>query len=203
MLSPDLICSMKKHLDLGCGSSPRNPYGADHVYGIDIRAGLGDNIASANLAVQPIPFPDNYFSSVSAYDFLEHVPRSVVDVGSKTSIFPFIELMNEVWRVLEPDGRFYAVTPAYPSYKAFVDPTHVNFIAKKTHEYFVGAMPLGRMYGFTGYFELIRAQRIRPRVVYEPMHPAWHERMERLKDRLTLRCSHMVWEFSKNTNSQS
>jgi len=91
---------MKKHLDLGCGSHPRNPYEADHLYGVDIRSGLGDNIASANLAVQPIPFSDNYFSSVSAYDFLEHVPRLVLDVSSKTSIFPFIDLMNEVWRVL-------------------------------------------------------------------------------------------------------
>jgi len=192
---------MKKHLDLGCGSHPRNPYEADHLYGVDIRSGLGDNIASANLAVQPIPFSDNYFSSVSAYDFLEHVPRLVLDVSSKTSIFPFIDLMNEVWRVLEPGGRFYAVTPAYPSYKAFVDPTHVNFVAKKTHEYFVGVMPLGRMYGFIGYFELIRAQRIRPRVVYEPSHPAWYQRVERLKDQITLRCSHVMWEFSKKTGS--
>ena len=28
---------MKKHLDLGCGLKPRNPYGAELTFGCDIR----------------------------------------------------------------------------------------------------------------------------------------------------------------------
>ena len=69
---------------------------------------------------------------------------------------PFIELMNEIWRVLAPDGRLYAVTPAWPHAEAFVDPTHVNVITEGTVDYFVGTAPLGRIYGFRGHFELLR-----------------------------------------------
>ena len=188
---------MGRHLDLGCGSIPRNPYQKDLVFGVDIRPGLGDNITSANLAVQPIPYPDGYFESVSAYDFLEHIPRVVVDVRSATTIFPFIQLMNEICRVLEPNGRFYAVTPAYPSHKVFVDPTHVNFISKKTHEYFVGASPLGRMYGFNGHFDVIRVQRIRPKHMYEPFNLSLRQKISAFSDLINFRRSHLIWEFSK------
>ena len=50
--------------------------------------------------------------------------------------------------MLEPGGRFYAVTPAFPHPEAFADPTHVNIITETTHEYFCGERPLGHMYGF-------------------------------------------------------
>ena len=29
----------------------------------------------ANLSIDPIPHPDSSFDSISAFDFLEHVPR--------------------------------------------------------------------------------------------------------------------------------
>jgi SAM-dependent methyltransferase len=64
--------------------------------------------------------------------------------------------MNEVWRVLKPDGIFLAHTPHYEHIEAFSDPTHVNFITRKTIDYFtIHAEPLGRIYGFTGTFELL------------------------------------------------
>lgn len=176
---------------------PRNPYARDQVFGVDIRDELGENIASANLAVQAIPYPDSHFKSVSAYDFFEHIPRVVVDVAQSTSFFPFVNLMNEIWRVLEPNGLLYAITPAYPSYKSFVDPTHVNFIAKKTHEYFVGDDPMARMYGFNGRFKVVRVQRVRPRHVYEPLHSSIKQKLMNCSDMLLLKRSHMVWELSK------
>jgi SAM-dependent methyltransferase len=188
---------MTRHLDLGCGDVPKNPYSADEVYGVDIRPNLGANIISANLAIQSIPFTENYFDSVSAYDFLEHIPRLIVDLSSQTSFFPFIRLMDEIWRVLIPGGRLYAVTPAYPSHKSFVDPTHVNFISKKTHEYFTGEQPLARMYGFMGHFKVLRTARIRPRTLYEPKSLNTREKIDRWVDALSLRRSHMIWELSK------
>jgi hypothetical protein len=66
----------KKHLDLGCGSKPRNPYHAELTFGCDIRdidAGVKDigfDYKKVNLVLEPIPYPDNYFDSVSAFDFL-------------------------------------------------------------------------------------------------------------------------------------
>lgn len=149
-MSPD------KHLDLGCGTSPRNPYNCSQLFGVDIReVPPMEDFQSrvSNLSLEPIPYDDNMFGSVSGFDFIEHIPRVLaVDNGEKT-IFPFIQLMNEIWRVLAPGGRFYAVTPAFPQPEAFVDPTHVNIITDKTHSYFCGEECYGRAYGFIGNFK--------------------------------------------------
>lgn len=150
-----------RHLDLGCGDAPRNPYARAQLCGIDIRMpdhATGHEHRVANLVVEPIPFPDDSFGSVSAFDFIEHVPRVFPD-GQGGTMFPFIRLMDEIWRVLAHGGRLYALTPAYPHPEAFVDPTHVNIITDRSHEYFCGASPNGRMYGFQGRFEVIRAER--------------------------------------------
>lgn len=149
-----------RHLDIGCGYSPRNPYARGHLCGVDIRPPRttdGFDYRVANLILEPIPFPDNSFSSVSAFDFIEHVPR--VFPGNGGTIFPFVRLMDEIWRVLAPGGRLYALTPAYPHPEAFVDPTHVNIITDQSHTYFCGENPGGRMYGFNGRFEVIRVKR--------------------------------------------
>jgi len=112
--------------------------------------------------VEPIPFPDSYFESISAYDFIEHIPRNIHDFNTGHSYFPFIFLMNEIYRVLKPNGIFYAVTPVYPHQKTFADPTHINFITQDTHTYFCGKSPLGRMYGFQGSFEKFELKKLSP-----------------------------------------
>ncbi len=191
---------MNRHLDLGCGLAPKNPYHASELYGIDIRARdantVNATVVGANLAIEPIPFPDNHFDSVSAYDFFEHVPRVALDFSAKTSSFPFIQLMNEIWRVLKPDGLMYAVTPAFPNEKALRDPTHVNIITSKTHRYFTAPYLLGKMYGFNGTFKVIRQQWIHPRAEYEPQSPPILHRLRNLGERLVGEQSHLLWEFS-------
>ena len=152
------------HLDLGCGKRPRNPYLRSRVCGVDIRAlASADDFEfrSANVSVEPIPYPDHQFGSVSAFDFIEHVPRILGTPDGRSTVFPFIRLMNEVWRVLADGGLLYAVTPAYPNAEAFQDPTHVNIITERTHDYFCGDNPLGRMYGFDGHFVVRRAEWVR------------------------------------------
>lgn len=157
-----------RHLDLGCGKFPRNPYARGALCGVDIRPlqpGDAFDYRIANLSLQPIPWPDDSFGSVSAFDFIEHVPRVLVD-GQGGTRFPFIEVMNEIWRVLAPGGLFYALTPAYPHAAAFTDPTHVNIITAKTHAYFCGVSPMGRMYGFGGRFEAKRVHWTHPADAY-------------------------------------
>lgn len=151
---------MKKHLDLGCGKKPRNPYFCEIVYGIDLDPNvllLGENFKCVNLSIDPIPYPDSFFDSVSGFDFLEHLPRQAIDFKEKVLRQPFIAVMNEIHRVLKPGGMFYAVTPAYPSNEAFQDPTHINYITDKTHKYFCGNECL---YGFKGNFEALEVARI-------------------------------------------
>ncbi|HEV2606903.1 MAG TPA: hypothetical protein VGT79_02865 [Xanthomonadaceae bacterium] len=150
-----------RHLDLGCGKFPRNPYARSELCGVDIRA-LPEkpdfDYRVANLVIDPIPFEDDSLGSVSAFDFIEHVPRILLTADGRDTVFPFIRLMNEIWRVLAPGGRFYALTPAYPNAEAFTDPTHVNIITDQTHNYFCGDQPLGRMYGFAGQFRVVNAR---------------------------------------------
>ena len=190
---------MRNHLDLGCGLFPKNPFGYENLFGIDIRSSNNKKndatIVVANLAMESIPFPDNYFDSVSAYDFFEHVPRTAIDFSAKSSRFPFVELMDEIWRVLKPNGILYSVTPAFPSEKAFRDPTHVNIITKKTYRYFTGPEPLGRMYGFNGNFNLIRQAWVHPRNLYKPKNSSLFEILRDIGEKLAGEQSHLIWEF--------
>lgn len=151
----------KKHLDVGCGSKPRNPFNCDNLYGVDILdQQVNDfNYKQCNIVLEGLPFEDSSFDSLSAYDFLEHIPRFAI-IKEETQ-FPFINFMNEAYRVLKNDGVFYAITPVYPREECFVDPTHINFITKKTHRYFSNPTNYAQMYGFTGNFEINRVKVIR------------------------------------------
>ncbi len=141
---------MTVSVDLGCGGGPRNDFGADEAWGVDLYA-AGPTVRAADLVVDPIPWPDSSVDYVLAYDFVEHVPRLLYVDGVRRS--PFIDLMSEVWRVLRPGGRFYACTPALPHPEAFVDPTHVNFVTEGTLAYFTDhARTLTATYGFRGQF---------------------------------------------------
>ena len=190
------------HLDLGCGAAPRNPYRRDQVPGIDLglasRVVNGCRIDPCNLALQPIPHPDASFDSVSAFDFLEHVPRVLPCAQGSGTRLPFVELMNEVWRVLKPGGRLYAVTPCYPAPEAFQDPTHVNIITAQTHLYFTGPEPMARMYGFTGQFKLCRSEWVvfRDAVLASP-GLTLHQRVRRWNYRRKGQLSHLLWEFER------
>jgi SAM-dependent methyltransferase len=187
-----------KHLDLGCGPVPRNPYQRDELFGVDLSDRVeGGPIRRANLVTQPIPFTSHSFDSVSAYDFLEHVPRVLPTPDGQGTRFPFVELMNEIWRVLKPGGLLYAVTPVYPGTAAFQDPTHVNIMTVDTHTYFTRPQKMAAMYGFVGEFAVRRVQLTRPdpKVAYIAPPQGWWERL-RLAHRIRRgACGHLIWEF--------
>ena len=150
-----------KHLDIGCGSKPRNPFKYDELHGVDIIEQSVSNFhyTKSDIVLNPLPFPTSTFDSISAYDFLEHIPRFAVI--NNQGQFPFINFMNEVHRALKPNGIFYAITPCYPREEAFVDPTHINIISRKTHTYFTMPSLGARVYGFNGKFDIIQVKRIK------------------------------------------
>ncbi len=145
-----------KHLDIGCDSNPRNPFKCDKLYGTDIikQDVLDFNYAQCNVIFEKLPFKDSTFDCVSAFDFLEYTPRTATI--NNQGVFPFIHVMNEIYRVLKPGGVFYAITPGHPQVETFVDPTHVNFITKKTHTYFTSPKYKEEMYRFNGKFEVLK-----------------------------------------------
>ena len=151
-------------LDLGCGTNPQNPFKADRLIGIDSQCASA-NIISCWVGFEPIPLEDSCVDFVTAYDFIEHIPRFAM---RERPFNPFIDAMSEIWRVLKPNGMFFSRTPAYPSAAAFQDPTHVNIITDQTVSYFAKrpctdgslidpwGLPLGKRYGFKGEFLLIK-----------------------------------------------
>ena len=142
-------------LDLGCGDSLANPFAAGHTYGVDIVPVDDDRVKVADLTCDRIPFDDNSFQYVTAIDFLEHIPRLMYLDGQRRQ--PFIEIMNEIHRVLVPNGVFYAHTPAFPRREAYDDPTHVNVIGWGTSAYFTNPLytDLAHSYGIRGRFGAI------------------------------------------------
>jgi SAM-dependent methyltransferase len=148
---------MTVSLDLGCGETIRNPYQALQVIGLDIQ--------DADLAIEPIPHPDDYFDFVTAYDFLEHIPRLLYVPQRR---YPFVELMSEVWRVMKVGGKFLSSTPAFPHAPAFQDPTHVNIITPLTFaEYFDDEKTWAKMYGFKGKFYINNMRYHGPHLIAE------------------------------------
>lgn len=194
---------MSNHLDLGCGNNPQNPYRRDNLFGIDIRdvtqtlhPSQGTAIIKANLVFDKIPFEDNFFASVSAVDFLEHIPRQVCLESSKTVVYPFTDLMSEIWRVLSPGGIFLAVTPAFSSPLSFADPTHVNYISQGTHEYFCGERPAAHIYGFKGRFVARIAKLSAPTNYRDMPHNPLRSAVRDLGRRMSKNgLHHMVWEL--------
>ncbi len=181
------------HLDLGCGIKPRNPYDCQKLYGVDIRHSSisGWEVRSSNLAYEPIPFESSFFDSVSAYDFIEHIPR-LMFIPQIGTIFPFVNLMSEIHRVLKPNGIFYAETPCYPAPQIFQDPTHVNFITKDTHLYFCGDSPDAEIYKFNGKFAVNEVAYIDSGKKRQPINPKGIMRVLR---KFKSPHTHIMWEL--------
>ena len=192
------------HLDIGCNSNPRNPFNASKLYGVDIIDLKTNqfNYHKCNLIYDALPFPDSSFESVSAYDFLQIVPRNAIING--TGVFPFIHVMNEIYRVLKPGGIFYAITPGYQRNEAFVDPTSVNFITKKTHTYFLSPKYKAHMYGFKGKFKIVRKVKW-IKLTQETRNDRWLIKV--LKNIFYTiyftKKSHLIWQFKSLKDESS
>jgi len=117
----DLIKKQGIRLDIGGGNNP-NP----GFINIDILPLPKVDIVW-DLEEFPWPLPDESVSVATASHVLEHInPHKGV----------FIKFMNEIWRVMKPEGQFAFVVPHGESPGFIQDPTHCNPMNETTMHYF-------------------------------------------------------------------
>lgn len=84
-----------------------------------------------DLAVAPIPYPENHFDEVEASQVLEHIPTQLrwFDNGWHLR-FSRVELMREIYRVLKSGGMLLASVPGVDVERGVMrwaqDPTHTD-----------------------------------------------------------------------------
>ena len=72
-----------------------------------------------------LPYPDNSVDVIICYEVLDHLHN-------------LIFAMNEMWRVLKPEGILKGKLPKENGRGALADPTHKRIILKATFDYFTG-----------------------------------------------------------------
>lgn len=140
-----------KQLDLGSANALRAWDGYD-AYGIDIVESPEPKIKQCDFNVETLPFKDNTFDLVTAYDFLEHIiPIIYFKEGANVVRHSaMIQVFNEIFRVLKDNGTFYSQTPI----NDFSDPTHVAHWTADTFNHFSGDyFGFHDHYGHTSRFE--------------------------------------------------
>lgn len=116
----------RRSLLLGAGNSRAKkvhyngrPDWTGELITIDMNPDCGADVVW-NLDVHPLPFPDEYFDELAAYDVLEHLGRQGDWKG-------FFDEFAEYWRILKPGGEFGIIVPI--NRDALADPGHTRFFS--------------------------------------------------------------------------
>lgn len=116
-------------LDIACGANKQDP----SWIGLDIQPLPGVDIVW-DLNTHPWPLPDECVLMAVAIHIIEHIPTVVIDSG-RTRL-PFVEFMNDVWRVMKVGGQFAIAAPHGSSQGFLQDPTHCHALNETTFAYF-------------------------------------------------------------------
>lgn len=118
-----LLAPPARALLLGCGRNhalrmgPQGRESLPEIVTLDMSPDVGADFVW-NLERHPLPFDDESFDELHAYDVLEHL-------GTQGDWRGYFDEFADYWRILKPGGRFYIAVPIGES--AFADPGHTRF----------------------------------------------------------------------------
>lgn len=121
---------MARELLIGCGGKrdkrvyPKPSAGFENLVTLDINGDHSPDVVY-DIAQLPLPFPDEHFAEIHAYEVLEHVGRQ----GDYKFFFAQFE---DFYRMLEPDGYLCGSVPLPTSVWAWGDPSHTRVIPKES-----------------------------------------------------------------------
>lgn len=111
---------------IGCGGDRRkkvadksNLEWSQPLVTLDMNPNCGADIVH-DLEVRPLPFKDEEFDEIAAYDVLEHI-------GKLGDWRGFFDEFFEYWRILKPGGEFGILVPTGPD--ALADIGHTRFFS--------------------------------------------------------------------------
>lgn len=111
---------------LGCGASRVKKLSVEGRAAWSALVTLDINDAHApdvvhDIARLPLPFADDSFDEIHAYEVMEHV-------GQQGDWRFFFDQWSDLWRILKPGGLFFATSPHPSSPWAWGDPGHTRVI---------------------------------------------------------------------------
>ena len=120
---------MKRELIIGCGSTKDKRISLDGSNIFDDPVFLDYNAAHEpdvvwDLMKMPLPFKENEFDEIHAYEVLEHT-------GAQGDYKFFFAQFSEFWRILKPNGLLMATCPSRHSPWALGDPSHTRVLQKE------------------------------------------------------------------------
>lgn len=75
-----------------------------------------------DLTKRPLPFEDNTFDEIHAYEVLEHL-------GQQGDWRSYFEEWSEWWRILKPGAQIFATSPMWNCMWAWGDPGHTRIMS--------------------------------------------------------------------------
>ena len=109
----------KIRVDLACGDTKKEGY-----IGVDIIETASTDIVH-DLNQYPWPFEDNSVDEIHCSNYIEHIPHDIHNEDGRDGL---IQFMDEMYRILKPEGSARIVAPHYKHERAYGDPTHIRYI---------------------------------------------------------------------------